>query len=68
MDVLLDLHSSAPDDPTFFCVLDRQMLPDRAHVFREGFIDLRYPHSSKGLPFIPTGNRRKLTGPDYHSF
>ena len=66
MDVFLDLHNPGPGDPTFFYVLDRQMIPPAAQELRDRFLDLGYAHISKGEPFIPMSNRPKFTGPAYH--
>jgi hypothetical protein len=66
MDVFLDLHNPAPGDPTFFYLLDKEMLSPTASALRDRFVELGYGHISKGVPFVPMSNRPKYTGPAYH--
>jgi hypothetical protein len=66
MDVFLDLHNPAPQDPTFFYALAPDLLPESGRKQNERFWQLAYGHISKGTPFIPMSNRPKYTGPDYH--
>lgn len=66
MDVFLDLHNPGAGDPTFFYLLNRDMLPEPARGLRDRFIELSYGRISQGQPFIPMSNRPKFTGPDYH--
>lgn len=66
MDVFLDLHNPAPEDPTFFYVLDRALLAEPAVVRRDRFIELAYGRISRLKPLIPMSNKPKATGPAYH--
>lgn len=66
MDVFLDLHNPAPDDPTFFYILSPELLKEPMIGLRDRFIDLAYSRISKIKPLIPMSNRPKMTGADYH--
>lgn len=66
MDVFLDLHNPAPDDPTFFYVLDRELLKEPMLGLRDRFMEMTYARISKLKPLIPMSNKPKTTGANYH--
>lgn len=66
MDVFLDLHNPAPGDPTFFYVLEPELLPEPMVKLRDRFVTLAYSRISRIQPLIPMSNRPKTTGPKYH--
>lgn len=66
MDVFLDLHNPAPGDPTFFYVLDDNLITEQARQNRDRFVELAYGRISRIKPLIPMSNRPKYTGPNYH--
>jgi len=66
MDVFLDLHNPAPGDPTFFYILDKELLKEPMITLRDRFIQLAYGRISKIKPLIPMSNQPKLTGASYH--
>jgi hypothetical protein len=66
MDVFLDLHNPAPGDPTFFYILDNELLKEPMIALRDRFIQLAYGRISKIKPLIPMSNKPKTTGASYH--
>lgn len=64
--VFLDLHNPAAGDPTFFYVLENQLLKEPMISERDRFIQLAYGRISKIKPLIPMSNRPKSTGASYH--
>lgn len=66
MNVFLDLHNPAPGDPSFFYVLDDNLMEAKSRQNRDRFIELAYGRISKIKPLIPMSNRPKYTGPNYH--
>jgi hypothetical protein len=66
MDVFLDLHNPAPGDPTFFYILDNELLKEPMVALRDRFIQLAYGRISKIKPLIPMSNKPKTTGAGYH--
>ena len=66
MDVFLDLHNPAPDDPTFFYILASELLKEPMLGLRDRFIHLAYSRISKIKPLIPMSNKPKVTGANYH--
>ena len=66
MDVFLDLHNPAPGDPTFFYILNNELLKEPMIGLRDRFIELAYARISKIKPLIPMSNKPKTTGPAYH--
>ena len=66
MDVFLDLHNPAPGDPSFFYVLDDNLMTAKARQNRDRFVEQAYGRISKIKPLIPMSNRPKYTGPNYH--
>ncbi len=66
MDVFLDLHNPAPGDPTFFYILDNDLLKEPMVKLRDRFIELAYGRISKIKPLIPMSNQPKTTGASYH--
>ena len=66
MDVFLDLHNPAPDDPTFFYILPSDLLQEPMIGLRDLFIHLAYSRISKIKPLIPLSNKPKVTGANYH--
>ena len=66
LDVFLDLHNPAPGDPTFFYILDKELLKEPMITERDRFIQLAYGRISKIKPLIPMSNKPKTTGANYH--
>jgi hypothetical protein len=66
MDVFLDLHNPAPGDPSFFYILDAELLPEPMVRLRDRFVELAYARISRIKPLIPMSNKPKTTGPKYH--
>ena len=66
MDVFLDLHNPAPDDPTFFYVLSPELLKEPMIGLRDRFVELAYARISKIKPLIPMSNKPKVIGANYH--
>lgn len=66
MDVFLDLHNPAPGDPSFFYVLDDNLMAEKARQNRDRFVEMAYGRISRIKPLIPMSNRPKYTGPKYH--
>ncbi|MEO6787632.1 MAG: M14-type cytosolic carboxypeptidase [Chthoniobacteraceae bacterium] len=66
MDVFLDLHNPAPGDPTFFYILNNELLKEPMIALRDRFIALAYSRISKIKPLIPMSSKPKTTGPAYH--
>ena len=66
LDVFLDLHNPAPGDPTFFYILDKELLKEPMITERDRFIQLAYGRISKIKPLIPMSNQPKSTGANYH--
>ncbi|MCA9174814.1 MAG: hypothetical protein KDB14_10060 [Planctomycetales bacterium] len=66
MDVFLDLHNPAPGDPSFFYVLDDELLPEPMVGLRDRFIEKSYARISRIKPLVPMSNKPKTTGPKYH--
>lgn len=66
MDVFLDLHNPAPDDPTFVYILPADLLQEPMIGKRDRFIELAYARISKIKPLIPMSNKPKVTGANYH--
>jgi hypothetical protein len=66
MDVFLDLHNPAPGDPSFFYVLEAELLPEPMVARRDRFVELAYSRISRIKPLIPMSNKPKTTGPKYH--
>jgi hypothetical protein len=66
MDVFLDLHNPAPEDPTFFYILESSALKEPMIGLRDRFIELAYARISKIKPLVPMSNKPKTTGPSYH--
>jgi hypothetical protein len=66
MDVFLDLHNPAPDDPTFFYALAPNLLKEPMVRLRDRFIELAYARISKIKPMIPMSNKPKITDANCH--
>ena len=66
MDVFLDLHNPAPGDPTFFYILNDELLKEPMIKMRDRFIHIAYGRISKIKPLIPMSNKPKTTGASYH--
>jgi len=66
MDVFLDLHNPGPDDPTFFYIINRELLKEPMIGLRDRFIELAYARINKIKPLIPMSSKPKLTGSSYH--
>lgn len=66
MDIFLDLHNPSPGDPTFFYILDNELLKEPMITLRDRFIQLAYGRISKIKPLIPMSNKPKTTGAGYH--
>jgi len=66
MDVFLDLHNPAPNDPTFFYILPSELLKEPMIGLRDRLIELAYARISKIKPLIPMSNKPKVTGANYH--
>lgn len=66
MDVFLDLHNPVPGDPSFFYVLNDELLQAPVIGLRNRFIELAYGRISKIKPLIPMSNKPKVTGKSYH--
>lgn len=66
MDLFLDLHNPAPGDPSFFYVLNDELLQPPMIALRDRFIQLAYGRISKIKPLIPMSNKPKVTGSNYH--
>lgn len=66
LSVFLDLHNPAAGDPTFFYVLENQLLKEPMIAARDRFIALAYGRISKIKPLIPMSNKPKTTGASYH--
>ena len=66
MDVFLDLHNPAPGDPTFFYILNDELLKEPMIALRDRFIQIAYGRISKIKPLIPMSNKPKTTGASYH--
>ena len=64
--VFLDLHNPAAGDPTFFYILENQLLKEPMIQRRDRFIELAYGRISRIKPLIPMSNRPKTTGASYH--
>ncbi|NDA68553.1 MAG: hypothetical protein EBY09_18285 [Verrucomicrobia bacterium] len=64
--VFLDLHNPGPGDPTFFFILEHQLLKEPMIKQCERFIELAYGRISKIKPLIPMSNRPNTTGASYH--
>ncbi|MEQ2006335.1 MAG: M14-type cytosolic carboxypeptidase [Limisphaerales bacterium] len=64
--VFLDLHNPAAGDPTFFYVLESQLLKEPMIAAHDRFIQLAYGRISKIKPLIPMSNKPKTTGASYH--
>ena len=64
--VFLDLHNPAAGDPTFFYILENQLLKESMITHRDRFIALAYGRISRIKPLIPMSNRPKTTGASYH--
>lgn len=64
--VFLDLHNPAAGDPTFFYILENQLLKEPMIAERDRFIALAYGRISRIKPLIPMSNRPKTTGASYH--
>lgn len=65
MDVFLDLHNPAPGDPSFFYILENELLKEPMIGLRDRFIQLAYSRISKIEPLIPMSNTPKTTGAGY---
>jgi len=66
MDVFLDLHNPSPDDPTFFYILQSDLLKEPMISLRDRFIELAYARISTIKPLIPMSNKPKEIGANYH--
>jgi hypothetical protein len=64
--VFLDLHNPGPGDPTFFFVLESQLLKEPMITQCHRFVDFAYGRISKIKPLIPMSNKPKTTGASYH--
>ena len=64
--VFLDLHNPGPGDPTFFFVLEPQLLKEPMITQCQRFVDFAYGRISKIKPLIPMSNKPKTTGASYH--